>query len=138
MLDNTAIQKKYAELSAKYEKRQIDDYDSFVRARMAEYYINTYHIPTDDVYVRIEEALSEPSVSDIASDYITSKRATSEDSKNSGSDDDCSASQHTLKRTSYSRLKKVLVIASTTAIGFVVWAFKRKKREQRRQKRTDD
>ena len=125
-MDNISVRNKYDELYLKYAKRNIDDFDTFVRARVAEHYINTYHIPTDEVYVRIEEALCKPNAADIASDEIATQNATSGDIEYFDSNVGCSTFQH----TTYNDLMKALpylAAVGATAIGLITWVVKRRK-----------
>jgi hypothetical protein len=43
-----------------YANRHIDEFDTFVCARIADYFINSEHASADTIYAEIEEALHEP------------------------------------------------------------------------------
>ena len=60
MVDNVLILNKFAEFHTEYENRNINDFDTFVCARVAEYFINNEHISTDTIYTAIEKALCDP------------------------------------------------------------------------------
>jgi len=60
MVDNDSIRNKFAEFYTEYENHNIDDFDTFVCARVAEYFINNEHISTDTIYAAIEKALCGP------------------------------------------------------------------------------
>lgn len=58
MTDISSVCAIVAEIRTKYANRNIDDYETFVCARTADYLINIEHLPTDVVFTAIEEALA--------------------------------------------------------------------------------
>lgn len=57
MTDISVICDIVAEIRTKYANCNIDDYETFVCARTADYFINTEHVPTDVLFTAIEKAL---------------------------------------------------------------------------------
>ena len=73
MLDDASIKKKYIEIYYEYIEQLIDDYESFVKSRVAEYYLNTTHETIDDIFIRINEVLDEldeKGLEDISASYL--------------------------------------------------------------------
>jgi len=66
MLNDASIQEKYNEIYHKYLEQQIDDYDNFVRSRLAEYYINTTHETVDNIFFHITKVLEEKEIEDVS------------------------------------------------------------------------
>lgn len=57
MMSRNEIQSCYAKFTKDYAGRQIDDYETFVRTRVVEHFLNKYHEPADKVAVLVGEAL---------------------------------------------------------------------------------
>jgi len=70
MLDRNEIQKKYDEFYKEFSDKHIDDFETFLRARVIEHCINTFNEPSDraselvlsslENYVYIEKTIDEP------------------------------------------------------------------------------
>lgn len=60
MVRDVSIRDKFMELSAHYASRGIDDFSTFICARVADYFINNEGASTETIFAEIEEALAEP------------------------------------------------------------------------------
>jgi hypothetical protein len=122
MVDNISIRNKFTEFSAKYANRNIDDFDNFVCARIADYFINHEGASTDTIYAVVEDALHEP---------------TDKESADSDEEVDENSRQHVLtsSKPSASLPKKLLRVApyiagaGATLIGFIALAVRHKKKK---------
>lgn len=132
MVNNISICKKYAELSRKYINCQIDDYDTFVQARVVEYYINAFPDQSDNIYAQVAKAIAEKSDS-----YSIISYTANEDTVDNVKDNVKVESyylwrpQTTLKPICYLLKKAFPYIVSTVgaSIGIVAWIRKRGKRK---------
>lgn len=73
MLNEQSICEKYAEFIDLYKDEGIDDFETFVRARVVDYFINSEHLPADEVFETVNSVLSgfdsDTSVSGSESDF---------------------------------------------------------------------
>ena len=61
MIDEVLICDKFAEFSRMYENERIDDFNTFLMARVADHFMNTQGASTDEIYAAIKSALSDRS-----------------------------------------------------------------------------
>lgn len=87
MIDIVSIRSKYAEISSIYSNRNIDDFDTFVRARVADYFINHNCACTDTIYAEIDEALHTHITNGTEDDFYGSDNPDDKDNNNLADDD---------------------------------------------------
>jgi len=122
MVDSAYICNKFTEFRAEYANRNIDDFDTFVCARIADYFINNEHALTGTIYTVIEKALCEPVIKE-------------KDAGETADEDSHSAVSPSPLVTQVSLPKKLLKAtpyiaeAGAAVIGFIAWAVKHKKRK---------
>lgn len=129
MVDSIFIRNKYTEYSALYANRHIDDYDTFICARVADYYINQGCASTDTIYTEIEEALCEPITDGSGNDNDDNNEMADEVERNV----ECSnkyPSLTSLKKDSvFSKITKgvpCIVGAGAAFVGVITWIVRRK------------
>ena len=127
MVDNISIRKKHAELKQRHANRQIDDYETFVQARVAEYYINKFNISTDEIYAQIEKALSEEPNSDSPASGAAGEEAVA--GEDEIEPDTPSLHSKPIRNKSKNILPYIASAAGAAAIGLFVWIKKRGKRK---------
>ena len=120
MVDSVSIRNKFTEFRAEYANRNIDDFDTFVCARVADYFINNEQASTDTIYAAIEKALCEPVIEEDEAEEITG-----EDS-HSDVPPPPPVTQVSLPKK---LLKAAPYIAGAATVGFIAWVVKRKKRK---------
>lgn len=68
MIDHATIIAKYNEIHKDYNNKHIDDYETFVRSRVIEYFFHLLHCPIDELALLVNTTLDQERTSPSESD----------------------------------------------------------------------
>lgn len=68
MIDHATIIAKYNEIHKDYNNKHIDDYETFVRSRVIEYFLHLIHCPIDELVLLVNTTLDQERTSPSESD----------------------------------------------------------------------